>query len=361
VSMGLKNAYQKLLTREARDAVWNVRLRVGKRVNRLRGRFSAECKICRSRDVEPYTNPIVDRMGYLFYRCRACELIFVHPLPKMEFYEDYTIRSMGEAEVVWNNHYLECIQEHATGTGRLLEVGFGNGSFLQLAHEHGWEVHGIDLSAVLVKHARELGLPNIVQNSVEGQAYPDGHFDVVAAFNLLEHVPDPRETLTEFVRILRPGGLLIILTPNISAAMHQYVERMFGANDPLGEAWIPPHHVSYFNKKNLRRLFENVGVTVVADESHRTPCLWKQHEGLRGSEVTGARLRELVAKIRSSEIPAGEDRVAAFWPEVENVMRDRLVSLLITDMVDLEEALGAETAVLLVGRKKGTVSPNGAR
>jgi len=122
---------------------------------------------------------------------------------------------------------------------RLLDVGFGAGSFLEAAARSNWQALGVEVSQTAVEHVRERGF-EVFCGELGKAAYPDDYFDVIIASEVLEHVPYPRALLEEIVRVLRPGGLLWATTPHgrgISAML-------------LGLGWstvCPPEHLQLFS------------------------------------------------------------------------------------------------------------------
>ena len=326
---------------------------------RLAGSLNASCDVCRGKHIKRFSNDVIARLAYNFYRCRDCGFIFVYPRPRPE--EVYTggeVVEMGALESKWNGDFLDCVEKYVPERGRLLEVGFGDADFLKLAHQRGWEVHGAEFSEACVQYAsQELGLPNIRHGAVE-KLYDEDYFDVVAAFKLIEHVPDLRATLAGWRRILKPGGLLVLICPNIEGIYHQLVPELFGQQDPLNITWVPPYHLSYFNRDNFRQLLQNTGFTVVGDESWRTPALWHQFEVGMGQSVTDKRLDNLLHEIKESGTPAGERRAEEFRPRIAELLRQRLGWSFITDIMELEGALGSENGILYVSRKVATTSQN---
>src|SRR5262249_40391522 len=100
---------------------------------------------------------------------------------------------------------------------RLLEIGSGFGFFLRAMQERGFEVRGLELSATGRRVARaRFGYDDSVlaDAPLEHAAFADASFDVVAAFYLIEHVPDPRALLREIGRVLAPGGLVFLRWPH---------------------------------------------------------------------------------------------------------------------------------------------------
>lgn len=138
--------------------------------------------------------------------------------------------------------------------GRLLEVGCGNGFMLELMLRLGWRAEGVDFDAEAVAAARARGL-RVQVGSLEDQSYPDNIFDAVTMSHLIEHVPDPIATINEVRRILKPGGKLVVVTPN-SASLGRAI---------FGRSWRglePPRHLHIFNPESLQRLALAGGLTV---------------------------------------------------------------------------------------------------
>lgn len=146
---------------------------------------------------------------------------------------------------------LACFLRAPQPGGRLLEVGFGNPSTLMTMRELGWDVVGVETDPVSVANARALGL-DARQGALEAHAFPDASFDVVYASHVLEHVHDPLDLLRECYRVLKPGGAVVMTTPNLASWGH----RRFGADWVLLDA---PRHLMLFSPRNARALLHKAG------------------------------------------------------------------------------------------------------
>ena len=109
-------------------------------------------------------------------------------------------------------------REPAPAGGRLLDIGCGEGTFVRLAGQYGWDAWGVETSMEAVAAARSLGLNvELGRFSTEGVAklpfYTEG-FDVVTLWNVIEFFPRPLEQLREIARVLAPGARLFVRTPN---------------------------------------------------------------------------------------------------------------------------------------------------
>ena len=99
---------------------------------------------------------------------------------------------------------------------RLLEIGCGSGRQLEFLRQLGWRVEGLDLDPVAVKVASARGL-TVHTGSLKEQNFPDQYFDAVVSSHVIEHVHDPIGLLRECGRVLRPGGKLVVITPNTAS------------------------------------------------------------------------------------------------------------------------------------------------
>jgi SAM-dependent methyltransferase len=134
---------------------------------------------------------------------------------------------------------------------RLLDIGCGNGAFVDAARVWGWDAEGLepDPNAVAVGQAK--GLP-ITAGSLPKTAYPDASFDAATMSHSIEHLHDPVACLQEIRRILRPGGTLWIDTPNLRARGHV----IFGAD---WRGLEPPRHLVLFTTRSLISALRRVG------------------------------------------------------------------------------------------------------
>ena len=145
--------------------------------------------------------------------------------------------------------FLPCHQN-----GRLIEIGCGNGGFIAQARSLGWQAEGIDFDPKSVEAARHRGL-SIVCGTLEEQTLGADTYDAAVLCHVIEHVHDPLTLLRECYRILRPGSLLVILTPNSSSLGHRIFRRCWLPLDP-------PRHLHIFNHLSLERLVRQAGFQV---------------------------------------------------------------------------------------------------
>ncbi|MBI3783479.1 MAG: class I SAM-dependent methyltransferase [Deltaproteobacteria bacterium] len=163
--------------------------------------------------------------------CLNCGLIFVNPRPDFSelshLYEDSYFHcaqpTFGGYEDYEGDHddILRTFRRRiaritpllATNRPQHLDVGCATGIFLEAATQSGWQTLGIDISSYALERARAKGF-HVERGSLPGLALPEGSFDVITMWDLFEHVPDPASLLTACHRLLKPGGVLAISTPD---------------------------------------------------------------------------------------------------------------------------------------------------
>lgn len=145
----------------------------------------------------------------------------------------------------------------ATTTGRrLLDIGSGEGHFAALAAKRGWTINAMDyLIEGVQRSQRRLGNV-VVRGDAQALPYTESVFDVVALWDVLEHLPDPGRTLAEARRVLRPGGLLAWSTPNTEALSVRLKGRAAGQ-------FQDETHISLLPSGEWQRLFALNGYMVV--------------------------------------------------------------------------------------------------
>lgn len=138
----------------------------------------------------------------------------------------------------------------AVPQGRLLDVGCGSGQWLGSMRELGWQVEGLDFDESSLRVARQRGL-DVRCGALEEQCFPDAIFDAVTLHHVIEHVHYPVRTLTECARILKPGGTLVVCTPNSASLGHKLFKRDWRGLEP-------PRHLHLFSMQSMRRILEQV-------------------------------------------------------------------------------------------------------
>ncbi len=204
-------------------------------------------------------------------RCRGCGLIYTSPRVKasellVAYGESSDETYVTEADARSMNAYLSlsALRRHAP-RGRLLEVGCNAGYFLNAARV-GYEVVGIEPSAWARKLAVENLKLDVPASTLEEAHFPAASFDAAALVDVIEHLADPKGLVTELARVLKPGGVLYLVTPDIDSLSARL----------LGRRWwgLRPAHVYYFSRATLSRLLANCGFEVVEARSYGRIFTW---------------------------------------------------------------------------------------
>jgi SAM-dependent methyltransferase len=144
----------------------------------------------------------------------------------------------------------------APGThNAFLEVGFGNGTQLRRMRRLGWQVTGVEQDPSAAQSARAQGF-SVLLGDLAQHKLDDGSFDAVYGSHCLEHVHEPLETLRECRRLIRPGGALVMVTPNADS----WGRRRYG------KSWLgldAPRHLTVFSASSLADLASQAGFTDV--------------------------------------------------------------------------------------------------
>jgi len=198
-------------------------------------------------------------MGIQIWICKKCNFVFVYPIPSIktqkEYYDQshksglYKIHSDDDVPIrmkLNNKRFEELI--HYNPKGNILDVGCASGFFLDVSAKNGMATFGIELSSDAANKARK-NHKNIFNGPLEDANYPNAFFDIVTIYDIIEHVLDPNSTIKEVSRIIKPDGIIVITTPDISSWHARLLGKRWGMITPL-------EHLFYFSPNTIRLLLE---------------------------------------------------------------------------------------------------------
>jgi SAM-dependent methyltransferase len=233
------------------------------------------CALCGARD----TRRLYTKWKWGIERCRRCGLVYANPRAPEDailarysaeyFWNEYLPQAGAPGGVVdyevvdaRNAEMLALIRRLAPAANRLLEVGSGAGLFLKAAERAGWDVAGLELSHEGAAFARDRLSLDVRTEAAEAMSFEPESFDVAVMFDVIEHLFDPRAVLAATRRVLKPGGLVVVSTPNFDALSRR----------ALGVDWTtlsPLEHVYYFTESTLARMLVACGFRNVRFERMR--------------------------------------------------------------------------------------------
>gem|GEM_PF-26292 len=195
-----------------------------------------ECPVC----LRGETKSVFSKENQSYARCLSCGLIYQDPLPSVEasrdFYEkDYYAQLSDRTPFISKARleiYTSALRECAAyrQTGRLLDIGSGYGDFLEMAAAEDWKVWGMDPSPEACNRAEKRIGRQVLNQTVESADFPAAHFDVITLWNVMDCMPDSVRAMRKVYSWLRPGGLLLIRTPN--AFYHHWLYRFYSQIRP---------------------------------------------------------------------------------------------------------------------------------
>jgi SAM-dependent methyltransferase len=229
-------------------------------------RVSASLRICPACSLATAHTLRFQKNGSNILQCTACGLGRAETSnfdPATYYTADYFCGGHADgysdyrgAEAVLRREFtgtIDFIRSFRAG-GRLLEVGCAYGFFLQEASRY-FEVAGIELADDAATHCRGQGLHVLQGTADEAHLEQFGCVDVIVLLDVIEHLPQPRETLDLCGRHLNPGGLVVISTGDFASM----VARLSG---PKWRLMTPPQHLWYFTPESMRRMSAGLGLSV---------------------------------------------------------------------------------------------------
>ncbi len=261
------------------------------------------CPVCRGERFRPVWRNLPElRFGlsdrFSVRRCAACDTHVTHPLPVQAYLNELYETHYLPAEYVPPDRRAIVAQIEALRTGQtdllnrwrserstqipaifyqpgtaeffadcrtILDVGAYTGEDMLWLEAGGWTVIGVEPNHRAASVAQQLGC-SVRSTYLEDCHFPDAAFDAAYLSQVMEHLLEPQKMLAELRRILRPGGRLLLMTPNV----HSLWRYVFG---PYWINWHTPFHIYHFHMRALRRMVEEIGFTTLYLRT-RTPVFW---------------------------------------------------------------------------------------
>lgn len=216
------------------------------------------------RPLEPEDFRITDaRYGttLTLLRCGRCGFVFAdaREMPELvslyERLDDPDYEAGAANRTLQMRWLLDLLKRHKPEGGTLLEIGAGSGLLVGEAKRRGLDAYGVEPSRSLVEQARRAGV-ELIQGTFPHPGLAGRRFDQILLVDVIEHVDDPHALLEACRKALAPGGLLMVVTPDLDSVPARL----------LGRRWwhLRLAHVGYFGGRTLAMLAQRAGLRVLA-------------------------------------------------------------------------------------------------
>jgi len=188
--------------------------------------------------------------------------------------------------------------------GVLLDVGCGSGEYMKIMKQSGWMVEGVEVDPIACRFAREVNKLLVHQGVLEEVAFQEASFDAIVMNHVLEHVHDPIRLLKECYRLVKPGGRVIVITPNITSWGHSKFKHHWRGLEP-------PRHIHIFSPATIKSSATLAGF---------------QSMEVRTTSANAGVIFEASMKLRTLESKEGSSKIHRFFTGwLSKVSQDFLV------------------------------------
>lgn len=228
------------------------------------------CIICSSLEVKEI---ITFESGVKIFDCKKCRNAFTYPKPKLPDYskEDFHRNGLETNELTLFEHLpieiqesyriqKEMIVKHVPRGAHVLEVGGGEGLFLELLKNSGYNVELIEPSVTASIRAQKRGL-NVYNDYLKNVKFPN-KYSVICLAHVLEHIENPAQTMEALKNMLEPNGFVLLTQSNYKGFMPYLLKKSW-------YAWLPSQHFSHFTVSGIKYLAQSIGFKVVSYKHSR--------------------------------------------------------------------------------------------
>lgn len=228
----------------------------------------AVCNLCGG----TRTQPFCPENGRGLVQCESCGLVYVAEQPVADelyaLYGETYFKNDDSGEVGYTdyikdernirktvNRRFDHIEKFVQ-PGRLLDVGCAMGFFIDEASKRGWQVEGQDISHYATEYVKNRFGHMAHHGSLLQLDLPEGAYDLVTMYDVIEHVPDPKGYMQRVAELVKSGGVFELATPDVGSIPARLT----------GKRWIgyklSDEHVYYFSVKTLTRMLDEAGFDV---------------------------------------------------------------------------------------------------
>ena len=220
------------------------------------------CNLCGKDKTKLY----LDCETFKYVKCMKCGLVYQNPQPvfkdlKRRYKQDYfkyelendenffNLMKLGLNDIKFFKHPFSYFVNN-----RFLDIGCATGLLVKYMQDLGWKSSGLEICRESAEYGIKNRFVNIIIKRLKDAQFDDNNFSVIHFSHVIEHVPSPFAFLKEVYRVLAPGGMVIITTPNVNG----FQAKIFGTEWRSAIA----DHLTLFSKKTLRAMLEKAGFKI---------------------------------------------------------------------------------------------------
>jgi 2-polyprenyl-3-methyl-5-hydroxy-6-metoxy-1,4-benzoquinol methylase len=162
-------------------------------------------------------------------------------------------RDLSERCLYW----LQTVLKYRLPSGNTLEIGSGPGAFVQMLSQAGFSSKGLELSPWVAEYGGRTHGVEIINSKIEDVSDELEPHDIIVMMDVLEHFPDPVETMSHVKKVLAAKGILVIQTPCYN---HMTYQQMVDTNDPFLIQLKDQEHLYLLSKEAISLLLDQLGI-----------------------------------------------------------------------------------------------------
>jgi 2-polyprenyl-3-methyl-5-hydroxy-6-metoxy-1,4-benzoquinol methylase len=237
--------------------------------------MSYSCNLCGS---DSY-NKLFDLKDREIARCSDCGLISYHPIPSEKELEDiyndpayFDNSYFLDEEKIKSNHYMhfqnaaELASRELKEDGKILEIGPGTGRFIKMCKDRNLNIEAVEFSSQAAAELQEKFAVSVKTGDIEKAGLPENGYDMIVAFDVIEHCVDPTKWLNIINKALKDNGILVLSTISVKNLLDTVGRLMnsFGVSKAV-EKLYPPYHLYYFTPDTLKRFLEKTNFELMIE------------------------------------------------------------------------------------------------
>ncbi len=222
-----------------------------------------KCILCRQSN----TKIVFTEFGVDILKCKNCGHVFSSYQAEQNYGGYFGEKIKSSDQFWWNKAHEKmyndfCKRFIANKSGRILDVGCGLGYFVKKVSAYpNWQSFGYEISKPAVEYAKsELGLKNVFCGKVEEADFPKKYFDIIALWDVIEHIPDPNHILLYLSSILKDDGFIFMHTPNIKVQLPKAKIKKMIKGMKTGVHYLEAKdHINNYSVKTIKKILSNNG------------------------------------------------------------------------------------------------------